>query len=98
MGNYKLQEFQTCDGVVRHVEVRVPSSSDPSTSYLISGVISGDLKCSCPGHNFKGSCKHLKLITEECGWDSFSELKQTAEQRVDHVCPKCGGKTVDRLG
>jgi hypothetical protein len=41
-----------------------------------------------------GSCKHV------CQWhQQFSDEVQTEEQKKNHICPRCGGKTeVVRVG
>ncbi|HCD30318.1 MAG TPA: hypothetical protein DEQ73_06920, partial [Phycisphaerales bacterium] len=35
-----------------------PSSRDPSTKYVVS-VSGGDIDCTCPGFQYRGTCRHV---------------------------------------
>ena len=35
-----------------------PSSRDPSTKYVVS-VSGGDVDCTCPGFQYRGTCRHV---------------------------------------
>jgi hypothetical protein len=92
------ESFQECFAERSRFKMQpVTSSSDPRVKYDISGVVDkGELKCTCPGFGFRGTCKHLKVWTEICEWNEIdSEEKQTEGQRKNHVCPRCGGETMD---
>lgn len=99
----KMRVVHSCDAVeaVRTVSfsVEVPSASDPKKTYTISGtVLSGKIKCSCPGYQFRGTCKHLKVDVQQCGWQEVvGPEKQTQEQRDRCICPRCGGPTAESL-
>lgn len=97
-GTGKMRSFQEClaEGACFKTPP-VPSSSDPKITYDISGRFGqGTLKCTCPGFRFRGTCKHIKVWKEECGWNEIdADEKQTADQKRDHICPRCGSKTMD---
>jgi hypothetical protein len=59
----------------------------------------GDTECDCADFKFrrrpKGEvCKHIdKLNKSLCFWHEQFGKPQTEEQKKNHVCPECGGKT-----
>jgi len=91
----RAKQVQTCDARVRRFRFKVQSNSTPGKSYDIEGVFNdGYIKCSCPGFTFRGSCSHLNIEEERCGWDeSTSAEAQTLEQKDKGICPRCGGMT-----
>jgi len=59
-----------------HAKVR--STSDPSTSYLITLDASGrGLRCSCPGYVHRGRCKHV----EGAPFNAFNAAFQVMKER-----------------
>jgi hypothetical protein len=95
----KVRRFQSCPASRLVFRIEVPSASRPGETHMIEGVIKeGTVTCSCPGFKFRGSCRHLRLVEEVCGWNSAeSPEPQTLEQKRKHVCPRCGSRTVDEL-
>jgi len=58
--------------------------------------VQGQVRCSCPGFRFRGTCSHTKLSEERCGWQAGvpGAEDQTPEQRQAGVCPRCGSQTI----
>lgn len=52
--------------------------------------------CTCMGFQFRRNCKHVRALREKlCGWhEQASEERQTPQQEMEGICPKCGGETV----
>lgn len=46
-------------------EIEVPSST-PGQSYIVS-VTKSFVTCTCPGHHYRGSCKHATMIRKTLG-------------------------------
>jgi hypothetical protein len=102
MGNEETRQrstrtFQACHADRKTFRIVVPSTSDAETQYEITGsFVDGIVNCTCPGFKFRGTCKHLTVEIEECGWNGLeSSEPQTLEQKEAHICPRCGSKTVD---
>ena len=56
--------------------------------------------CTCPNYKFKAmhktgeKCKHIKKLQGSfCTWEEFLEGGQSRLQKLNHICPKCYGKT-----
>lgn len=86
---------QTCDARVRRFRFRVPSNSTPGKTYEIEGMFNdGYVRCSCPGYKFRGTCGHLAVEEERCGWDEATSAEaQSLEQKEKGICPRCGSPT-----
>lgn len=92
-----MKFFQECakNGGFQEVEV---SSSDGETVYLVSlppwDRNESEAVCECPSYEFRGRCRHQReALALVCNWSELDGELQTAEQRSNHVCPECGGKT-----
>lgn len=97
-GRGSLETYQECSA--ERAVFSVPprkSESAGDVSYEIGGyILSGEVKCSCPGFSYRGRCKHLKVRTEKCSWNSKTSPEvQTEEEKRTHICPVCGSKTFD---
>jgi hypothetical protein len=91
-----MRVVQACDARKRRFSVEVPSSS--GGTYVIEGWFrNGVVACGCKGFQYRGACRHLKVIEERCQWSGLSDIPQTDEQRDVHECPVCGGRTIDTL-
>jgi hypothetical protein len=87
--------MQACTATWRVARIDVPSAKG-GASYPIT-VIGGTVTCGCPGGRFRGRCHHVQVGVEACGWATGAD-EQTSWQEADHVCPRCGGRTVDGGG
>jgi hypothetical protein len=89
------QECRTLDGW-QPVKVR---SSDGKNWYLVlvnPWDTPNENICECKGYMFNGRCRHQQVATDSlCRWfdDGKKSEIQTPEQRLDKVCPRCGGPT-----
>lgn len=54
--------------LARQLTVRVPSSSDPETVYIVTLAADGSWKCTCPafrhGSRMDGECKHIDQVRD----------------------------------
>lgn len=51
--------------------------------------------CTCKGFEYHKHCKHLTDFLEKlCDWH---ESDSTDEQKIDGICPVCGGKTEKKI-
>jgi|GEM_PF-3216796 len=108
----QLVQMQMCESINGPKTIVVPSRSNPSKTYTVSGLFHERTwpKCTCPayqfasrtvnfgGHLVSPHCKHIRMAEGMvCGWHEQFGESQTSEQREVHVCPRCGGPTVDVL-
>jgi len=92
----RIVEQQVCIAEVLQFSVTVVSTSKgrEGTEYTVSGVIrEGNVECSCPGFQYRGTCKHVTTEIVQCGWTS-QKGGQSDEQERERVCPRCGSRTV----
>lgn len=91
-----LRTIQVCDSARKTATIDVASKSDPSQSYSVTvSFVDGVVTCTCPGFKYRGTCHHTQLREERCGWTSDAPERQTHDQEVRHICPKCAGITFD---
>ena len=99
VGGYHMpmQVAQECESNLEWQEVEVASSA-PGKSYTVSippWEGTKDITCECPSYQFRGYCRHTReALRKICNWTSRDPVPQTDEQRKNHVCPRCGRKTV----
>lgn len=93
----KIRVFQACSAHRFQFAIPVRSGSDPGLIYKVTGFFErGEIRCGCRGFRYRGTCKHTNLVERRCGWNAFdSKEAQTLEQEERHVCPRCGGRTID---
>jgi len=93
----EIRVFQACHAERKTFKAVVPSASNPDEKYEISGVVlNGQVSCTCPGFKYRGSCKHVTVKVETCGWNAITSPEpQTMEQKKNHVCPRCGSMTME---
>ncbi len=83
---YVLSESQP--GQIYTVRINYPN--DPPSEWT----------CTCPSFTFRGRCKHIDQMSWQtlCLWHELdSNIKQTEEQKQDHICPNCGNMTSETL-
>lgn len=88
-------QMQFCDAKRCSFRISVPSKSKPDERYFVEGEFNdGFVRCECRGFKFRGTCSHTEFHEERCGWNEVeSKEKQTAFQRRNGICPRCGSKT-----
>lgn len=74
------------------------TSSDGTTAYAVLlppwDRKESEAVCECPSYEFRGRCRHQReALTLVCNWSELDGQPQSAEQRSNHVCPECGGRT-----
>lgn len=93
-----MKTYQECTSEIVEFKITVPSSSEPEKMYNVTGSFKerGSITCSCPAFHFNGTCKHTNKTVRRCGWSAAeSEETQTLYQKDTHICPRCGGRTVN---
>lgn len=99
----ELKPYQQCRSAEGWNPVSIRSSSSDMI-YLVLVCPWGNPReniCECPGYAYRGQCRHqIDAMDKVCGWtelqvkpDGTPSLEQTAQQRKDKMCPRCGGHT-----
>ncbi len=58
-----------------------------------SGKYAVNWKCTCPGWQYRGSCKHKRIaVSRRCGYGNGAVVGSPIE--MGDTCPLCGGPTV----
>ena len=88
---------QECRSLGGFQEIPVPSRSKPEVVHrvLIHAGNKNRSICDCEGFRFRGHCQHIESAWGfRCEWHEGKALRQTDQQRIDHVCPDCLGETI----
>lgn len=84
---------QRCGQLSVAHSLTVPSSSTNS-SYAVTVFPDGGAQCTCPGHHYRGSCKHAQMARSQvCSWQLGQGQDQSLKDNVSCTCPVCGGGT-----
>lgn len=91
-----------CQSTICWNPIRVPSGTDPDKVYTVHVNPWGRVKeniCECYGYQYRGECKHQNIAQRRsCGWHQLtSDVEQTPQQRIEGVCPECGGPTIRQV-
>ena len=83
-----------CESLLKPQEIPVPSSTTPQIYTVIARTIYNDPVCDCKGFEFRGTCKHAKLVDESmCHYfrqPTEGDLKGAQLGR----CPVCRNKLI----
>lgn len=89
-----MKKVQACVASESVLSISVPSSSSDAVYQVTASVGDGGVSCSCPGFQFRKTCKHVSVETRACGWiEGVSDENQNGRQHSLKICPKCGSKT-----
>lgn len=95
----ELKVKQVCRSSDGWQAIKIASSSDPETTYVVLVNPWGDPReniCDCKGYQFRGHCSHQDKAEEKnCAWGEGEYLAetQTGEEEILQRCPRCGGPT-----
>jgi hypothetical protein len=99
-----FRPIQRCISTEPYFVQEIPSESQKRLTYEVHSIwpedFPGDYTCSCPGFQFKGSCKHQMMAwRDRCSWteEDPNVEKQTTDQKDGMICPRCGNTTVEDL-
>lgn len=89
---------QECSSLSEWQEIEIESSSDPDLYYVVTlppwDRTESEAVCECPSFEYRGRCRHqYEAMSMVCQWTELDGQSQTPEQKTNHVCPDCGGKT-----
>lgn len=89
---------QECSSLSEWQEIEIESSSDPDLYYVVTlppwDRTESEAVCECPSFEYRGRCRHQhEAMSMVCQWTELDGQSQTPEQKTNHVCPDCGGKT-----
>lgn len=87
-------EVWICKTAVQPREIKTASSKGDGTVYTtITPTIFNDAVCSCPGYNFRGTCRHAKSLTEaQCTYYESGDAESLYEGSTE--CPNCGAEMI----
>jgi hypothetical protein len=90
--------IQVCETTFGWTTVEVESHSDPEKTYVC--IVQepdeiDEVMCDCEGYLYRGQCSHQQDALELlCLWrEDRSSEKQTDEQSINRICPRCLGPT-----
>ena len=85
--------IQVCSATA--AEEKVLSSKGDQTYDVYASLDERLDSCTCPGFQYRRKCKHVGAVRKKiCGWhEQASEERQTPQQEMEGICPKCGAET-----
>lgn len=88
-----------CETMLKPSIISVPSESkgDGTTYDVVSSTLFNDSLCTCPGFQFRGTCKHIRLAgNTRCSYHQITTREQI-EAWIDGKndnCPFCGSHLI----
>lgn len=88
-----------CESMLRPSVISVPSESqgDGTTYEVVSSTLFNDSFCTCPGFQFRGTCKHERLIAEtRCTYHRVAREDDTQGWWNGELgkCPMCSTRLI----
>lgn len=79
-----MAKVVVCETMVKPEIVPIPSSKGDGTYYdVIAKTLFNDSVCTCPGYQFRGTCKHVELVDQTRCTFHTPDLDTTGN------CPVC---------
>lgn len=90
-----MTKIVVCETLLKPQEFPVASSAGDGTFYtVIARTIYNDPVCECKGYEFRGTCKHITMISESmCDHYQPATEEDLTEQNLGR-CPVCNNKLV----
>lgn len=91
-----MAKVVVCETFLKPQEIPIPSSAGDGTFYtVIARTIYNDPVCECKGFEFRGTCKHVKMVDEAmCDYHRPPTEGDLMDTHSLGRCPVCRNKLI----
>lgn len=91
-----MAKVVVCETLLKPQEIPIPSSIGDGTYYMVvAQTIFNDPVCDCKGFQFRGTCKHVKMVEEaRCNYHRAPDAEDDNLYEFMERCPNCQSKLI----